>query len=46
MELFKSLQEEIAASVFIAPASYDGRKNAFSMYELNLGPTNSKEVCS
>jgi len=43
MELFRSLQENVAASVFTAPASYDGRKNAFSMYELPLGPTNGRE---
>lgn len=43
MELFKELQE-INATVFTAPASYDGRKNVFSMYRLQLGPTDSKEV--
>jgi len=44
MELFKSLQEDVAASIFSAPASYDGRKNVYTMYELSLGPTNSTEV--
>ena len=44
MELFKALQEGVGAFVFAQPASYDGRKNAFSMYELPLGPTNSREV--
>ena len=44
MELFKSLQENVAATIFTAPASYDGRKNVFSMYKLQLGPTNSREV--
>jgi eukaryotic translation initiation factor 2C len=44
MELFKALQENVAANIFIAPASYDGRKNFFSMYKLNLGPTDSREV--
>jgi eukaryotic translation initiation factor 2C len=43
MELFKSLQEDVAASIFSAPASYDGRKNVFSMYKLPLGPTDSQE---
>lgn len=44
MELFKSLQENVAPTIFTAPASYDGRKNVFSMYKLPLGPTDSKEV--
>ena len=44
MELFKSLQENVAPTVFTAPASYDGRKNIFSMYKLPLGPTDSREV--
>jgi hypothetical protein len=44
MELFKSLQEIVAPTVFTAPASYDGRKNVFSMYKLQLGPTDSREV--
>lgn len=44
MELFKSLQEIVAPTVFTSPVSYDGRKNAFSMYQLQLGPTNSREV--
>lgn len=44
MELFKTLQEDVAASIFTAPASYDGRKNVFSMYELALGPSDSKTV--
>jgi eukaryotic translation initiation factor 2C len=43
MELFKSLQENVAPTIFTTPASYDGRKNAFSMYELQLGPTGSRE---
>jgi len=43
MELFKSLQENVAPTIFTAPASYDGRKNVFSMYKLPLGPTDSKE---
>ncbi|KAF8806120.1 argonaute-like protein [Phlegmacium glaucopus] len=43
MELFKSLQNDVAASIFSSPASYDGRKNVFTMYELPLGPTYSKE---
>ena len=45
MELFRLLQEIVAPNVFTAPVSYDGRKNAFSMYKLQLGPTDSKEVC-
>ena len=44
MELFKSLQENVAPTIFTAPASYDGRKNVFSMYKLQLGPTDSREV--
>ena len=44
MELFKALQEIVAPTVFTAPASYDGRKNVFSMYQLPLGPTDSREV--
>lgn len=44
MELFKSLQEDVAASIFTSPVSYDGRKNVFSMYQLQLGPTDSREA--
>lgn len=44
MELFKSLQEIVAPTVFTAPASYDGRKNFFCMYKLQLGPSESREV--
>ena len=44
MELFKSLQENVAPTIFSSPASYDGRKNVFSMYRLQLGPTDSMEV--
>jgi hypothetical protein len=44
MELFKSLQENVAPTIFTASASYDGRKNAFSMYKLQLGPYDSMEV--
>jgi len=43
MELFKSLQETVAPNVFASPAVYDGRKNAFSMHKLQLGPTDSRE---
>jgi eukaryotic translation initiation factor 2C len=43
MELFKSLQENVAPTIFTASASYDGRKNAFSMYKLQLGPYDSME---
>ena len=45
MELFKSLQETVAPNIFTAPAPYDGRKNFFTMYRLQLGPTDSREVC-
>lgn len=45
MELFKSLQETVAPTIFTSPAAYDGRKNFFSMYRLQLGPTDSAEVC-
>ena len=44
MELFKALQEIVAPTIFTAPASYDSRKNVFSMYKLQLGPTDSREV--
>ncbi|KAF8165769.1 argonaute-like protein [Crassisporium funariophilum] len=41
MELFNVLQTSVATQVFSGPAAYDGRKNAFSMYKLPLGPTDS-----
>jgi hypothetical protein len=44
MELFKSLQENVAPTIFTAAASYDGRKNVFTTYRLQLGPTDSVEV--
>uniref|UniRef100_D8PXF5 Argonaute-like protein n=1 Tax=Schizophyllum commune (strain H4-8 / FGSC 9210) TaxID=578458 RepID=D8PXF5_SCHCM len=36
MELFKQLQNEIAPNVFTDKVSYDGRKNAYASYRLNI----------
>ncbi|KAF8197479.1 argonaute-like protein [Pholiota molesta] len=41
MELFDRLQKVVAPQVFAIPAVYDGRKNAFTMKPLPLGPTDS-----
>ncbi|KAL1745286.1 Piwi domain-containing protein [Schizophyllum fasciatum] len=35
-ELFKQLQNEIAPHIFTEKVSYDGRKNAYAAYRLNL----------
>ncbi|KAL1702475.1 Piwi domain-containing protein [Schizophyllum commune] len=36
MELFKQLQNEIAPTVFTDKVSYDGRKNFYASYRLNI----------
>ncbi|KDR84292.1 hypothetical protein GALMADRAFT_111558 [Galerina marginata CBS 339.88] len=41
MILFDRLQTNVAPQIFTAPTVYDGRKNAFAMYKLALGPTDS-----
>lgn len=43
MMLFDRLQNHVASQVFTAPAVYDGRKNAFTMYRLSLGNTDSAQ---
>lgn len=43
--LFQALQTKVAPQVFTnGPLVYDGRKNAFSMYKLPLGPTDEAQV--
>jgi eukaryotic translation initiation factor 2C len=44
MELFDRLQKVVAPQIFAIPAVYDGRKNAFTMQPLPLGPTDSATV--
>ena len=43
MELFKQLQNEIAPTVFTDKVSYDGRKNFYASYRLNI-PDDAAEV--
>jgi eukaryotic translation initiation factor 2C len=44
MLLFERLQKVIAPNVFTRSAVYDGRKNAFTTYKLQLGPNDSAGV--
>lgn len=46
MDLIKQLQFVIAPQIFTPRAVYDGRKNMFAVRRLELGPTDSQEVCA
>jgi eukaryotic translation initiation factor 2C len=43
LELFDRLQSQIAPTIFHKPAVYDARKNAYTTYKLQLGPTDSAQ---
>ena len=46
MQLFNALQRHAAAHVFSeGPMVFDGRKIAYSVYRLNLGPNKGAQVC-
>ena len=44
MKIFDALQTRVAPNIFTPLAVYDGRKNAFSLTKLSLGPTDSAKV--
>ncbi len=44
MKIFDVLQTRVAPNIFTPLAVYDGRKNAFSLTKLSLGPTDSAKV--
>ncbi|KJA29601.1 hypothetical protein HYPSUDRAFT_31529 [Hypholoma sublateritium FD-334 SS-4] len=41
MQIFDALQTRVAPNIFTSLAVYDGRKNAFTLVKMPLGPTDS-----
>lgn len=44
MQIFDALQTRVAPNIFTSLAVYDGRKNAFTLVKMPLGPTDSAKV--